>query len=80
VPAITVLGCEGGWSVVLQVPAFRSEESLVLTLLTEDRVLVHPGFFFDFEREAFLVISLLPEPPGFACAVQALFAQAGAGR
>jgi aspartate/methionine/tyrosine aminotransferase len=37
-----------------------SEEDLVLSLLAEDRVLVHPGYFFDFPREAFLVVSLLP--------------------
>ena len=55
---------------MLQVPAFRSEESLVLTLLTEDRVLVHPGFFFDFDREAFLVVSLLVPEPQFADAFE----------
>ena len=37
----------------------------MLELLTEDHVLVHPGFFFDFEREAFLVVSLLVEPEVF---------------
>jgi aspartate/methionine/tyrosine aminotransferase len=68
-PAVTVLPCEGGWSAVLQVPAFTSEEALVLRLLTEDHVLVHPGFFFDFERESFLVISLLVEPDAFDAAV-----------
>jgi hypothetical protein len=64
-PSISLLEPEGGWSAVLQVPAYRSEESLVLELLTEDHVLVHPGFFFDFEREAFVVISLLAEPAEF---------------
>ena len=33
-----------------------------MTLVTEDGVLVHPGFFFDFPREAFLVLSLIVEP------------------
>jgi aspartate/methionine/tyrosine aminotransferase len=42
---------------------------LVLELLERDGVLVHPGFFFDFPREAFLVISLLPEPATFTEAI-----------
>ena len=56
---------EAGWSAVFQVPAIEPEESLVLRLLTETRVLVHPGYFFDFGREAFLVVSLLPSPDVF---------------
>ena len=64
-PSISVLDVEGGWSAVLQVPNYRSEEGLVLELLTHDHVLVHPGFFFDFEREAYLVVSLLPSPEIF---------------
>jgi len=66
VPSCTVLPAEGGWYAVLQVPAVAPEEDLVLTLLNEDAVLVHPGYFFDFPREAFLVISLLPDPQQFA--------------
>jgi aspartate/methionine/tyrosine aminotransferase len=56
---------DGGWSVVLRVPAVRPEEELVLLLLQQDGVLVHPGFFFDFPREAYLVVSLLPTPEIF---------------
>ena len=37
----------------------------MLDLVEQDGVLVHPGFFFDFPHEAFLVVSLLPEPPVF---------------
>lgn len=64
-PSVSLLTVEGGWSAVLQVPAYRSEESLILRLLTDDHVLVHPGFFFDFEREAYLVLSLLTPPAQF---------------
>ena len=60
--ASRVLPAEGGWYAVIQVPATRSEETLVLELLERDHVLVHPGYFFDFPREAFLVVSLLPDP------------------
>jgi alanine-synthesizing transaminase len=76
VPSVSVLAVEGGWSAVLQVPAYRSEETLVLELLTEDHVLVHPGFFFDFEHEAFLVVSLLPESSTFDTGIQRLIARA----
>jgi alanine-synthesizing transaminase len=62
----TVLQTEGGWSAVLQVPATRSEEDWATALLQEDGVIVHPGFFFDFPREAYLVLSLLTPPSAFA--------------
>lgn len=61
-----VLRVEGGWSSVIRVPATRSEEDLVLELLTRRHVLVHPGYFFDFSREAYFVVSLLPDPARFA--------------
>lgn len=62
----TLLKTEGGWYAVLQVPRTRSEEDWTLKLLGESGVLVQPGFFFDFEAEAFLVLSLLSEPATFA--------------
>jgi aspartate/methionine/tyrosine aminotransferase len=65
-PAVELLHADGGWSAVLRVPARASEEEIVLTLLDRDSVVVHPGFFFDFPREAFLVVSLLPESAVFA--------------
>jgi aspartate/methionine/tyrosine aminotransferase len=61
-PSIALLPCDGGWSAVLRVASTKGEEDLVLDLLALDEVLVHPGFFFDFAHEAFLVLSLLPEP------------------
>jgi len=64
-PAIDVLRVEGGWCAVLQVPQLKSEEALVLELLEKDEVLVHPGYFFDFSREAYLVVSLLIDPDRF---------------
>ena len=64
--AATLLRTEGGWYAVLQVPRTFTEEEWALKLLDESGVLVQPGFFFDFESEAFLVLSLLPEPATFA--------------
>jgi aspartate/methionine/tyrosine aminotransferase len=60
--ACQVLNVEGGWSATLQVPRTRTEESLVLELLADHNVLIQPGFFFDFESEAFLVVSLITPP------------------
>jgi hypothetical protein len=68
-PAVAVLPVEGGWSAVLQVPSVGSEESLILDLLESVDVLVHPGYFFDFPREAFIVVSLLVEPALFDTAI-----------
>jgi aspartate/methionine/tyrosine aminotransferase len=61
----TVLEAEGGWYAVLRVPAIASEEELVLSLLVDDGVLTHPGYFFDFQRGAHLVVSLLPAEEPF---------------
>ena len=71
-----VLRVEGGWSAVVQVPQIRSEESLVLDLLDKDDVLVHPGYFFDFPREAYLVVSLLVEPGAFDHAIARVVSRA----
>lgn len=64
---------EGGWSAPLEVPRFYSEEEWALRLLAEG-VLVHPGYFFDFHREAFLVLSLLAPPSDFREAVARMLA------
>lgn len=66
----TVLPADGGWSAVIRVPATRTEDELVLDLLEHDGVAVHPGYFFDFPHEAFLVVSLLPDAADFARGIQ----------
>jgi alanine-synthesizing transaminase len=65
-PSCSLLPVEGGWSLVVRVPALRSEETLTLELLERERVLVHPGYFFDFPHEAFIVVSLIVPPDQFA--------------
>jgi len=64
-PACEVLRVEGGWSAVIRVPATRTEEQLILELLDREGILVHPGYFFDFSREAYVVVSLLVSPDVF---------------
>jgi hypothetical protein len=71
-PACDVLRTEGGWSAVLRVPATRREEQLALELLRAERILVHPGYFFDFPRGAYVVVSLLPPQDVFDDAVARL--------
>jgi aspartate/methionine/tyrosine aminotransferase len=67
-PAATLLDAEGGWSAVVRFPRTLSEEELSCALLAEDGVLVHPGYFFDFPGDGYLVVSLLPECEAFAAA------------
>jgi alanine-synthesizing transaminase len=75
-PACRVLRSEGGWYAVVQVPTLRSEEELVLDLLLSDGVLAHPGYFFDFPRESYLVVSLLVPEAEFSEGVERLLSRA----
>jgi hypothetical protein len=61
-----MLPVEGGWSAVVRVPATRGEDALVVELVERQQILVHPGFFFDFPHESFVVVSLLPAEDAFA--------------
>ncbi len=60
------LQVEGGWYVVLRVPATASDEERAISLLEQQDVLVHPGHFYDFHRDGFLVVSLIPPTETFA--------------
>jgi aspartate/methionine/tyrosine aminotransferase len=64
-PAVELLEPGGGWSAVLRFPRVIGEEALVVELLERHGVAVHPGYFFDFPSEGFLVLSLLPDPRTF---------------
>jgi aspartate/methionine/tyrosine aminotransferase len=74
--ALRTLEVQGGWYATVQVPRIRSEEEWVLELLREYNVLVQPGFFYDFEAEAFLILSLLTSEEVFAEGVDRLLALA----
>jgi alanine-synthesizing transaminase len=58
--AVSRLEAEGGWYVILRLPAVRSDEDWAMELLRQDGVLVHPGHFYDLPGESHLVVSLLP--------------------
>lgn len=64
-PGARLLPVEGGWSAVVRVPRVESDEELALRLLGEHGVVVHPGYFFDFEGDGFVVVSLLTRPDVF---------------
>ena len=56
---------EGGWYAILRVPVTGTDEDLAVALLERASVLVHPGHFFNFSREGFLVVSLIPPEEEF---------------
>jgi aspartate/methionine/tyrosine aminotransferase len=72
----SLLSTEGGWYAVLEAPRIQTEEDWVLRLLSEQGVLVQPGFFFDFAREAYLVISFLTPEGKFREGAARILAQA----
>jgi aspartate/methionine/tyrosine aminotransferase len=69
-PGIDLLEPGGGWSAVLRFPRVISEEELVLELLGRHGVAVHPGYFFDFAAEGYLVVSLLTPPGVFSVGIK----------
>jgi len=68
----TRLNLEGGWYAIVKVPVTGGDDSLALELLNTQGVYVHPGHFYDFPGDGYLVVSLItPELP-FATGIQAL--------
>jgi alanine-synthesizing transaminase len=64
-PALRLLNVEGGWYAIVQVPRVLTEEQWVLGILQDHDTLVQPGFFYDFNSEAFLILSLLTTETDF---------------
>ena len=62
---ITRLDREGGWYAVLRVPSSGSDEALAVQLLERCSVLLHPGHFFNFAQDGFLVLSLISPETNF---------------
>ena len=70
-PELGVLGADGGWVATLRMPGTRTEEEWVLELLRRG-VVVHPGHFYDFEDEAYTILSLIVEPGIFSAGIARL--------
>jgi aspartate/methionine/tyrosine aminotransferase len=66
------LEVEGGWYAVLRVPAIRSDEDLAIDLLAAKNVYVHPGHFYDFPADGYLVVSLITQQQEFAQGIKLL--------
>jgi alanine-synthesizing transaminase len=78
------LPCDAGWYAILEIPrrgepAARTEDDWADLLVRDEGVIVHPGYFFDMDRDGFLVVSLLPEPDVFAAAIRRVVARLEAG-
>jgi alanine-synthesizing transaminase len=76
-PACTRLQVEGGWYAVLRVPALGSDEDLAIRLLRQAQVSVHPGHFYDFAADGYLVLSLITEAEIFRMGMARLLDFAG---
>jgi len=53
------LEVEGGWYATLRVPVTQTDEELAIKLLEQRDVLVHPGHFFNFQSDGYLILSLM---------------------
>jgi alanine-synthesizing transaminase len=65
-PGISRLLVQGGWYAVLRVPALKTGEELVVGLMQQQRVVAHPGYFYGFAGDGWIVVSLLPSKEEFA--------------
>jgi len=60
------LDVEGGWYAILRIPVTESDEDRVIHLIEEKSVLVHPGHFYDFPTDGYLILSLITPEKDFA--------------
>ena len=63
---------DGGWYAVLRADLGMPEDEWAVRLLKEKGVYVHPGFYFDFETEGHIVLSLFTPPDIFRQGVSLL--------
>jgi len=71
------LKVEGGWYCVLRIPAKRLDEDLAIELIERSRVVVHPGHFYDFQSDGYLVVSLITPENEFRNGVTSILEIAG---
>ena len=76
-PSCQRLSVEGGWYAVLRVPVTRSDEELAIELVREHSVLVHPGHFYDFPGDGYLVLSLISPEQEFAEGARSVLGHVG---
>lgn len=71
-PALSRLEIQGGWYAILRVPALMSGEAMAIRLMETERVVIHPGYFYGFEGDGWIVLSLLTASERFAEAIDRL--------
>jgi hypothetical protein len=69
---LRVLRVDAGWYAIAALPPTLPEEETAERLLREQKVLVQPGYFYDFERSGYLVLSLLTPPEVFREGIEAI--------
>jgi alanine-synthesizing transaminase len=69
---VSRLELEAGWYVVLRVPAVTPGEELAVRLIREHGVSAHPGYFFGFAGDGWLVVSLLTPPEEFRVGISVI--------
>jgi aspartate/methionine/tyrosine aminotransferase len=77
---VTRLDVEAGWYAVLRVPALGRDEDLAVRLVEERGVSAHPGYFFGFSGDGWLVLSLLGREGEFRAGVEGICAAVAADR
>ncbi len=55
----TRLAVEGGWYAIVRVPATRPDEDLAMDLLSKKGLYLHPGHFYDFPSDGYLIVSMI---------------------
>jgi alanine-synthesizing transaminase len=60
------LALEAGWYAILRVPATRSDDDFAIELLQKHGVYVHPGHFYDFSSDGYLIVSLITPEASFS--------------
>lgn len=70
-PELRLMEPEAGWSAVIEAPRVLTDEQWSIEMVNAGYQ-VQPGYFYDFEKEGRLVVSLLARPEQLAAGVRAL--------
>ena len=75
-----LLEVEGGWYAVVETRAERADEELAIEILRKTHTLVHPGHFYDFASDGYLVLSLITPVGDFQRGISCLMEFFRSGR
>ncbi|MEJ2164952.1 MAG: pyridoxal phosphate-dependent aminotransferase [Desulfobacterales bacterium] len=66
---------EGGWYAIIEIDDPVSDEDRIRGLLEREHTLVHPGYFYEFNKEGLVVVSLLTPVETFRAGICSLISQ-----